>query len=790
MAKNVVKDDEMNIVHNDIKKIRNRPTMYISALGLSGVFHIVKEIIDNAYDECYKQASNGDSIEIFVTKDSVHVLDNGRGIPTGILREVFETLQAGSNMLRSGGETRGENGAGSTCALATSSYLKLVTRRATEKKMLTLEYKEAELVTEELVEHKDGSHGFEVVYKPSKKILGVNEIPIDMVVEWLNDFTYTLPNTIHMEYTVCGKKTTVKPKEISEYVSDNITQEQRLSKILDFSISGNLDEVFMGKTYNRNFNADVSIVYSNPTTYTGECLRTSWMNTIRTTQNGSHMDGVIRGFSKFMCEKVAAKNKRLSAADVKRDVVANLNVVVKAGCNLAHMFDAQRKNCVLKNELATAIAKATYDMLTSFGNSTIIDGIVDVILSNYKARIAGEHARTINKATKVVSNWDLPDKYIPCSSANYGIPKELYIVEGNSAGGGLSQARDARFQAIFMSRGKIPNVWNLSLVDALAKENNLLSNLVKIMRCGISDTFDIKKLAFDKIIIETDADIDGYQIRAGYAIMFYKYFPEIIKAGKLYIGEPPLYKLQQNKKIFYVASPTEYVDACINSVKNITIEFTDKNGKPFKVNTADFITNAFEYATKLIGCSISYSINRYLLEYIAYGITKYGKSINKFIDNIDDWIRDGLSMFPEFTFDHETHQILATIDYIDQVVIVDENLFNSLGYVIDVLERYGYNVRYEEKGQVVNTTTLGFFEYVEKLYPVIKDRYKGLGQTDAEVSHEIIMNPATRRIVPVQMNDIDTHVRLAALVGKTKQDIQNRKEFMRNFKYTPDMIDS
>lgn len=213
-----------------------------------------------------------------------------------------------------------------------------------------------------------------------------------------------------------------------------------------------------------------------------------------------------------------------------------------------------------------------------------------------------------------------------------------------------------------------------------------------------------------------------------------------------------------------------------------------------KKNTKEFVREAFDYRNQLQEVSVERSVNRYLLEYIANGFVKY-KSVSNFIKNIDAWIRSVVKIFPELGFDHKTNQIKAVIDLQDQLVIVDESLYDDLSYIINIQENYGLLIEYKipDKGVDVTSTTLcHFFEYIEGLYPVIKDRFKGLGSTEAEVSKEVLMDPATRRIIKVNMEDINTIRQLGYLIGesKNKENITARKEMLANFKFDKTMIDN
>lgn len=787
------KDDEIYVKKSDIDAIRKRPSMYAAAVGSAGALHICKEIIDNNRDECFKKDSPGNVINVEITEKGMISRDNGRGIPTKLLRVIHETNQAGSNMTRSGGATAGENGTGTALAVALSHDFKVTTIRPQEKKKLTLIYREGELIDEILEDYNGDDHGLITMFTPSKKILGVDKIPVDELVKWIQGFNYTLPKSINLNYTVNGRKYSVVHRNLYEFFDTVIPTEDRFCNTLVIECSNKLTETFMEKPFNRKFKIEAAIVYSNPTNFKGEDTRQSWMNMIYTSQNGSHVNGVINGLSKYLIEKAKSKNKRLNEVDnkdLKKDVLSHLHVVVKAECDFAHMFNSQAKHTVESSELEKCITETVYNTLKEM-NQSVIDELVDVVVSNHRARIEGEKARAISRSTKTYKGWTKPKSFIPCSSIKTEQPKELFLVEGNSAGGGIRQARDPLYQAILMFRGKSLNVWDLEL-DRVLKSDTWM-NLVKVLECGIGASFDIKKLAYDRIIIATDADVDGYHIRVIFLTFFYKFMPGIIESGKLWIVEPPLYELKAGKDVNYVASQKEYIEECINSMSDVWIEFPKKNGSKIPANTRDFVTEAFDYLETLEKCSVDLSVSKYLLEYIANGFATYGDSPEKFIDNVDDWLRMVTKVYPEVRFDHNTHQISATIDLIDQLIIVDEALVNSLSDIINIQRKYDILIHYNSKKRNidVSTTLSKFFENIKRFYPVIKNRFKGLGSTEPDASKKVIMDPKTRRIFRVGFDDIhQTTKMLSNLIGKGKEDVINRKEMLLNFKFDMSMIDT
>ena len=782
------KDDEMYIKTSDIDAIQHRPTMYISQTGEGGAGQICRELIDNSRDECSKKDSPGDEIYIELDEKHLFVRDNGRGIDTKLLRKVYETNQAGSSMLRAGGETVGENGSGTALATAFAGKLIVVSYRPQEKKKLTLEYHDGKLVDEKCEKYTGSEHGLSNYFEPSKVYLGTKRIPVEDLVGWLQDFDYTISNEYKITYKVKGKTYKVEHKPLKKYIQLNCMDLNAFATFpLEFSCKGKLDEEFQNKTYHRTFHVDAVLIYAHPE-YTDELICKSWMNKINTIQHGSHLTGVLKGYQMFITEKCIKRNKKLEEEDLRKDIMNHLHVVVNAGCNLAHMFSGQTKYNCISPDLEKAIMEATYESLCKNTSRELTESFVDMVIGNHRARVAGEQSRNINKAVKDDKKWVQPKCFIPCSDVKCEFPKELFMVEGNSAGGGLRAARDARFQAIFQARGKTLSVWCKTLEEVLASQ--VWRDFIKCMGCGIGPTFNIKKLKYDKIIICTDADIDGFQIRVLDVSIFVKYFPEIITAGKLYIAEPPLYRLEQGNKYSYVATQNEYIDACIKSIGDIKISFPEK--PEYDISASSFVHSTFDYLATLRDASITRNVNSKLLEYVAWGIANNGGDINKFIKNINKWMKQVADIYPELGYDEDARQISAVIDYHDQLVVLDEYLVDALRYIIDTIMTYGVLIRYKSKklnADVTNTLST-FYVDMEKYYPTIKNRYKGLGSSPAIISKEVIMNPRTRRIIRLTMNDALIMQQMGILLAKDKDSLNERKKLISGFHFTKNDIDN
>jgi DNA gyrase subunit B len=593
MAKHL-KDDQYYVKKTDLEGIRERPQMYAGSIGDMGCLHCIKEMVDNNRDEGVKTKKPGYKIIVKATSKEITTSDNGRGIsvlplpdpPPGrethsALQVIHETNHAGSNTERAGGNTSGENGTGTAVYTALASKLILTTLRPSEKKKLTLTYKEGELVDEKLEDYNGAESGMTTTYRPSMKILAVDELPLDLLLDYLKTFDYSLPRRIAMDYNIGGVQYSVIHKELYKYYDEHIDPDKRLCEAVVVHCNGDVMEPVKGKLKPKKFNIETAIMYSSAE-HRGANIRQSWMNCIWTTLNGAHVNGVIDGIQKFLIERAIKKSPKLKEEDIKfleRDVLSHLHICVKGECDMENMFSGQSKAEMPSTGsgriLRKAIKKSIYEAMEKLNKSTI-EELVDIVIANNRVRKAGEEMRNVNSNTKALKKWQKPDEYLMCNSDYPISQRELYLVEGRSAGGGLRAAKN-NWQAILCARGKNLNVWDLSINDIIGDhvKSAVWRNLVRICGCGIGPTFDLDKLQFSKIIICTDADIDGYHIRTGYLAFFYKYWKPIIDAGKLYIAEPPLYKLENKKNISYVASQPEYVQECIKSVSDIKVEFLE-----------------------------------------------------------------------------------------------------------------------------------------------------------------------------------------------------------------------
>lgn len=770
-----VKDDKIDIIVNDIERLRTRTTVFIGSLG-RGALHLAKELIANNIDECSKDISPGDTVKITIDDHYISSSDNGRGIATDKLQVIHETMQAGSNMTRANGYTTGENGIGTSTYTALSAEMEVTTFRPQEGKKLTLRYKEGKL-EERIEEPYDGPSGLYTRFRPSKQIFGSDKIPVEDVIDWLDKLSYTLKVGVVVSYTYKGKEYFVDHKNMNDFIKER-AKDNLLSQILTIELDNDIEEFKNGKTAKKHYELEAAFAYTNDE-YRDNIIKQSWMNRVETIDHGYHVSGIEKGLCQYLTERAIAKKPSLAKEKLDKDFYNNFNIVVKCSSNIADMFEAQSKTRVTAANLGNIITEDTKKWCKKHADE--LDEFVDIVIQNNHVRKEGEKSRFLDRITKQ-KKWDKPDKFIDCSVTDKR-PKELYIVEGNSAQGGLFQAK-LPFQAILPLRGNILSVWDVPLEDAIKNEE--IKTIAMVMECGTGSNFNIDKMKYSKVIIATDADVDGYHIRSLLMILFRKFFPALVEAGMVWIAEPPLYslKVKGSKDPVCVATNNEKFEECIKSIGKININF------PTNIDTTiyDFMSDTVDYSANLVNAACSRGIDFRFLEYVAMGIVNHN-GIKGFIDNIDKWIRNIVDIYPETTY--KGNVIRTCTNNREFVLMVDDDLFTLLEYNIDKIRRYGFIIKYALGDGILKSRTLyEFFEDVEKMYPQIIERYKGLGQSPKQMLHDKVMNPETRRLIKVSMNNDNNMDTLSILFGKKPENVQARKTMLLNYEYDNSIIDN
>jgi len=549
-----------------LEPVRKRPGMYIGSTGKSGLHHLVYEIVDNSIDESL--AGTCDLIRIILNEDgSVTVEDNGRGIPVDIhpeekrsaLEIVMTTLHAGGKFSKDSYKISGGlHGVGASVVNALSEFLEAVVHWS-DGKIYRQRYERGVPVTPVEVIGETNKTGTIITFKPDPLIFTTTEFDEDILMSRLKELAFLNPKITIEFIDKRNNETHVFHYEggIVEFVKHLNSRKSSIHKDIIY-ISGESEGTIV----------ELAMQYTN--SY-DENIR-SYVNDINTVEGGTHLTAFKNVLTRVMNEFAKKLNllkkgeSNLQGSDVREGLTAILSVKVKEP-----QFEGQTKAKLGNEEVFEAVIKVLREGLTDYfeRNEKTVRAILDKAIRAARAREAAKKAREMVRRKNVLESSTLPGKLADCSSTDVE-KTELFIVEGDSAGGSAKQGRDRNFQAILPLRGKILNVEKASY-DKLLK-NEQINDIIVALGTGIGDEFDMNKLRYGKIIIMTDADIDGAHIRTLILTLFFRYMPELIMRGKVFIALPPLYRVSSGREEKYVYSDEE--------LKKVTEEFRSRGKNP------------------------------------------------------------------------------------------------------------------------------------------------------------------------------------------------------------------
>ncbi|WP_026584868.1 DNA topoisomerase (ATP-hydrolyzing) subunit B [Bacillus sp. J33] len=545
-------DENQIQVLEGLEAVRKRPGMYIGSTSAKGLHHLVWEIVDNSIDEAL--AGYCSEINVIIEKDnSITVIDNGRGIPVGIhekmgrpaVEVIMTVLHAGGKFGGGGYKVSGGlHGVGASVVNALSTELEVFVYRDGKKYYQKFErgVPSADL---EVIGEADHT-GTTIHFKPDGEIF----------TETLEYDYETLANRIReLAFLNRGLKITIQDKreenKKNEYLYEGgiksyVEHLNRTKEVLH-------DDPIYIEGEREGITVEVSIQYNDG--FTSNIY--SFANNIHTYEGGTHESGFKTALTRVIND-YARKNGVFKESDANlsgEDVREGLTAIV----SVKHpdpQFEGQTKTKLGNSEVRAATDTIFSEALEKFmlENPTVARKIVEKGLMAARARLAAKKARELTRRKSALEVSSLPGKLADCSSKDPSI-SELYVVEGDSAGGSAKQGRDRHFQAILPLRGKILNVEKARLDKILS--NNEVRAIITAIGTGIGEDFDISKARYHKIVIMTDADVDGAHIRTLLLTFFYRYMRQIIEAGYIYIAQPPLYKIQQGKRIEYAYNERE-----------------------------------------------------------------------------------------------------------------------------------------------------------------------------------------------------------------------------------------
>ena len=546
--------DENSIkIMEGLDAVRKRPGMYIGSTDKRGLHHLAWEIIDNSIDEISN--GYGDYIKIIIHKDnSLTISDNGRGVHVGMHSSgistpevIYTILHAGGKFEEGGYKTSGGlHGVGASVVNALSSYLKVEIKRDGFK--YEIEFNNGGKVLSPLTKlDKTNRTGTTVTFMPDKEIFKDAKFSFTAISERMQEVAFLIKNITIEVIDEDGDKKNLYHyddglKEFVNFIDEDL---EPLCDTLYFSGTKNDIEVEIAMQYTNNYSENII----------------SFVNNVKTVDGGTHELGFKSALTRILNDYakknniLKSKDKTFEGSDVREGLTAIISVKIPESIL---QFESQTKS-----KLGTPIARSSVDTVVSEKlpfyleeNNKIASILIDKIQKSKQAREAARKAREdIRKGKNSSKNLTLSGKLVPAQSKDK-TKKELFLVEGNSAGGSAKGGRDRKYQAILPLRGKIINTEKAKEADILANEE--IATIISTIGAGYGSNFDVNEMEYDKIIIMTDADFDGSHIQCLLLTFFYRFMKDLVDHGKLYIAMPPLYKMTfSNKKSIYVYTDQE-----------------------------------------------------------------------------------------------------------------------------------------------------------------------------------------------------------------------------------------
>jgi DNA gyrase subunit B len=549
-----------------LEAVRKRPSMYIGDVSSKGLHHLVHEVVDNSIDEA--MAGYCTYIEVTIHNDnSITVIDNGRGIPVDMHESGKPAVEVVLTVLHAGGKfggggykvSGGLHGVGISVVNALSEQMAVEVKR--DGKIYRIGFQQGSTVENLKVIGETEETGTKVYFKPDSQIFKEEAVySFDILKQRLRELAYL-------------------NKNITIVISDERTEEKQvfhcddgiISFVQDLNKSKNpIHEtpIYLNGTKDTTV-AEIAVQYNDG--YTESMF--SFVNNINTQEGGTHLSGFKIALTRAINDYgrkfniIKDNEENLSGEDVREGLAAVISVKIEEP-----QFEGQTKTKLGNSEVRGVIDNIVSEGLNEFfgENPVVVKKIIEKAIMASRAREAARKARELTRRKNALESSSLPGKLADCSMRD-PMQTEIYLVEGDSAGGSAKQGRDRRFQAILPLRGKILNVEKARLDKILNNEE--IRAMITAFGTGISDEFDIEKSRYGRIIIMTDADVDGSHIRTLLLTFFYRYMNELIRGGRVYIAQPPLYLVKKGREQKYLYNDAE-MDAFVNRVgrEGITVQ--------------------------------------------------------------------------------------------------------------------------------------------------------------------------------------------------------------------------
>ena len=723
-----------------LEAVRKRPGMYIGDTNINGLHHMIYEVVDNSIDEA--MAGHCDTIDIELTTDgSAIITDNGRGIPVDI--HPTENISAATvvlTVLHAGGKfdkdtykvSGGLHGVGVSVVNALSKKLVLNIKR--DGKLHRQEFAAGIPQTDLEIIKTTNRTGTSVEFWPDETIFEVTQFDRDILAKRFKELAYLNPKiTINFKDQRDGFKESYHFEGGLESFVTDMNKSNPVSKAVRFS--GGEDDVIV----------DFALLYNE--TYSENLL--SFVNNIKTPDGGTHEAGFRAGLTRAITNYIAAnasareKDTKITGDDIREGLIAVVSVKVPEP-----QFEGQIKGKLGSSYVKPIVQKMSFEVLCKYfeENPNEAKAIMNKALMAARGREAAKKARDLTrKKDSLNSVGTLPGKLADCQSKDPS-ESEIYLVEGDSAGGSAKQGRDRAFQAILPLRGKILNV-EKSRLDKILKSEEI-KNMITAFGCGIGDEFDASKLRYHKIIIMTDADVDGSHIQTLLLTFFFRFLTPIIENGNVYLAQPPLYRYKKGKKEIYLKDEKALNEFLIET----GIESEDFEGIGNN-DLIDYLKLISAYRTVLNELKKRFNVLtaiRYMIENPDI-ISKEFKELFEIIKS--ELESQNYNILNSYVNEDEIRIYVQTPNGLEELIINDSLFVNPL--YIEAVHIYS---KMRERDIDLDGDPLEVLENIEKSAKkgAYIQRYKGLGEMNPEQLWETTMNPENRRLLKIDVKDMQS----------------------------------
>nr|WP_314400085.1 DNA topoisomerase (ATP-hydrolyzing) subunit B [uncultured Campylobacter sp.] len=721
---------------NGLEAVRKRPGMYIGDTNISGLHHMIYEVVDNSIDEA--MAGYCDTIDVELTREgSAIITDNGRGIPVDM--HPTEKISAATvvlTVLHAGGKfdkdtykvSGGLHGVGVSVVNALSK--KLVVNIKRDGKLHRQEFSKGIPQSDLEVIKNTNRTGTQVEFWPDDSIFEVTEFNDEILTKRFRELAYLNPKiTINFKDQRNGRSESFHYEGGLESFVTDLNKNEAVSKAVSFS--GGEEDVLV----------DFALMYND--TYSENLL--SFVNNIKTPDGGTHEAGFRAGLTRVITNYIAAnaaareKDTKITGEDIREGLIAVISVKVPEP-----QFEGQTKGKLGSSYVKPIVQKMVFEVLSKYFEENPIEAraIMEKALMAARGREAAKKARDLTRKKEGLSIGTLPGKLADCQSKDPTI-SELYLVEGDSAGGSAKQGRDRVFQAILPLKGKILNV-EKSRLDKILKSDEI-KNMITALGCGIGDEFDAERLRYHKIIIMTDADVDGSHIQTLLLTFFFRFLHKVVENGHIYLAQPPLYRYKKGKKEIYLKDERALNEFLIETgIEGVEFEGIGN------ADLIDFLKIVAAYRSVLKELEKRFSVIsavRYMIE--NPGIVS--KSYSEIYEILKNYLEaQGHNILNSYVSEEEARIYVQTESGLEEL-LVNENLFTNPLYE----EALYISQKIKERGIELKGDVIDVLDEIEKNAKkgAYIQRYKGLGEMNPEQLWETTMNPENRRLLKININD-------------------------------------